>query len=331
MKELKCVKFNVGMYDDIKLKMIDTMKERDLIHYCLARLIVLAGKVNMEGYLFINKNMPYTVEALAIEFNRTIEEIKLSIKALIDLEILELTEGKIYKVKNWAKHQNIKRKSYGDYYEKNNDEKISINKKENIKEDDNSQKPMLEYGDEVLISKSIDENKNLNKRSKEMSGHILEEEKKDSTINMNNGYKEVSAEEKSESIDDGKNLVEINLLKDNVDKENNTDSKDNNINDNIIFEFKEEINSSFKATNEKKQISSESIINSDLKDKPNKVKLKNKQGRRGRPKKSSNANSKIRNLKKDNSLIQFSCNEYEDDDFNIKDDEFVSFTMGGGK
>ena len=33
MKELKCVKFNVGMYDDIKLKIIDTMEGRDLIHY----------------------------------------------------------------------------------------------------------------------------------------------------------------------------------------------------------------------------------------------------------------------------------------------------------
>ena len=58
MKELRSVKFNVGMYDDIKLKMIDAMKGRDLIHYCLARFIVLAGKVNMDGYLFINENMP---------------------------------------------------------------------------------------------------------------------------------------------------------------------------------------------------------------------------------------------------------------------------------
>lgn len=288
MKELKCVKFNVGMYDDIKLKIIDTMKERDLIHYCLARFIVLAGKVNMNGYLFINENMPYTIEALAIEFNRSIEEIELSIKALIDLEILELTEGKIYKVKNWTKHQNIKKKSDEGSYEK-----ININKKENIEEDDNSSKTVMEYGDEILASRSIDE-------------------------------------DKSEIVDDGKKLVEINLLKDNSDedKENNTDLKDNSINDNVIFELKEEINSSFEADNEKKQIISEQIINSDLKDKSNKIELKKKQGRRGRPKKSSNSNSKARNVKKGNSLIQFSCDEYENDDFNVKDNEFVTFTMG---
>ena len=330
MKELKSVKFNVGMYDDIKLKIIDTMKERDLIHYCLARFIVLAGKINMNGYLFINENMPYTIEALAIEFNRSIEEIELSIKALIDLEILELTEEKIYKVKNWVKHQNIRKKSSEYSCEKDNNEKININEKETIKEDDNSSKTVLEYGDEILTSRSIDENKSLSKRNKEMSEYILEEEKNELIINMNNGYKKISAEDKSEIVDDGKNLVEINLLKDNdnEDKENNTDLKDNSINDNIIFEFKEEINSSFEADNEKKQISSEQIINSDLKGKPNKGELKKKQGRRGRPKKSSSSNSKTRNLKKDNSLIQFSCDEYEDDDFNVKDNEFVTFTMG---
>jgi len=277
MKELKCVKFNVEMYDDIKLKIIDTMKERDLIHYCLARFIVLAGKVNMDGYLCINENIPYTIGAFAIEFNRSIEEIELSIKALIDLEILELTEGKIYKVKNWTKHQNIKKKSDEYSYEKDNNEKININEKEIMK-----------------------------------------------------GYKDILPEDRSKIIDDGKNLVEINLLKDNndEDKENNNDLKDNRVNDNVIFELKEEINSSFEGNNEKKQISSEQIINSDLKDKSNKIELKKKQGRRGRPKKSSNGNSKARNVKKDNSLIQFSCDGYEDDDFNFKDNEFVTFTMG---
>lgn len=49
MKERKFVKLRVDMYDDTKSKIIDTMNERDLIQYIWIRLIVLAGKVNLEG------------------------------------------------------------------------------------------------------------------------------------------------------------------------------------------------------------------------------------------------------------------------------------------
>lgn len=106
MMERKYVKFSINMYEDIKLKIIDTMKDRDIIHYILARLITLAGKVNLDGYLYITKNIPYTLDTLAIEFNRSLEEVKIGIDALKELEIVEITEGNIFKVKNWSKHQN---------------------------------------------------------------------------------------------------------------------------------------------------------------------------------------------------------------------------------
>ncbi|OCA97440.1 phage replisome organizer N-terminal domain-containing protein [Clostridium beijerinckii] len=108
MKERKSVKLRVDMYDDTKSKIIDTMNERDLIQYIWIRLIVLAGKVNLEGELFLSRNIPYTMETLAIEFNRDIERVKLAMKVLMDLEMIEFTEDKIYKVKNFVKHQNIK-------------------------------------------------------------------------------------------------------------------------------------------------------------------------------------------------------------------------------
>ncbi|WP_017212135.1 phage replisome organizer N-terminal domain-containing protein [Clostridium beijerinckii] len=108
MKERKFVKLRVDMYDDTKSKIIDTMNERDLIQYIWIRLIVLAGKVNLEGELFLSRNIPYTMETLAIEFNRDIERVKLAMKVLMDLEMIEFTEDKIYKVKNFVKHQNIK-------------------------------------------------------------------------------------------------------------------------------------------------------------------------------------------------------------------------------
>ena len=110
MRERKNVKFRVDMLNDTKSKIIDMKPERDLIHYVWMALVLLAGKVNMSGDLYLSKNIPYTIETLAIEFNRDTEQVKLALNTLIDLEMIELVKDKIYRVKNFAKHQNIKTK-----------------------------------------------------------------------------------------------------------------------------------------------------------------------------------------------------------------------------
>ena len=108
MKERKFVKLRIDMYEDTKFKIIDTKPERDLIHYIWTRLLTLAGKVNLAGELYLSKNIPYTVETLGIEFNRSAMEVKLALKMLEDLEMVEFTANNVYKIKNFAKHQNIK-------------------------------------------------------------------------------------------------------------------------------------------------------------------------------------------------------------------------------
>ena len=108
MRERKYIKFRTDMYSDTKFKIIDMKPERDLIHYVWTRVVTLAGKVNLEGDLYMSKNLPYTLETLAIEFNRSEEQIKLALEVFIELEMLEITDSNIYRVKNFAKHQNIK-------------------------------------------------------------------------------------------------------------------------------------------------------------------------------------------------------------------------------
>ena len=108
MRERKYIKFRTDMYEDTKSKIIDLKPERDLIHYGWTRVVTLAGKVNLEGDLYMSKNLPYTIETLAIEFNRGEEQIKLALDVFIELEMLEITDGNVYRVKNFAEHQNIK-------------------------------------------------------------------------------------------------------------------------------------------------------------------------------------------------------------------------------
>jgi predicted phage replisome organizer len=107
MGEAKWVKVEVNMYDDTKLKIIDNMDNRDSVHYFWTRVLVLAGKINRGGHLYITDDMPYTIKTLAIEFNRSVDEVKAAFKVLKRLEMIEFTEDKAFKIKNWDKHQNI--------------------------------------------------------------------------------------------------------------------------------------------------------------------------------------------------------------------------------
>lgn len=108
MKERRYVRFRVDMYDDTKFKIIDRMPERDVIYYIWTRIVILAGRVNLDGNLYMSKSIPYTLKTLAIEFNRDESQVKLALDTFIDLEMVEVIEENVYKVKNFAKHQNIK-------------------------------------------------------------------------------------------------------------------------------------------------------------------------------------------------------------------------------
>jgi len=108
MRERKNIKLRVDMNEDTKFKIIDRKPERDLIYCIWIKLLLLAGKVNKEGELHLSSSIPYTVETLAIEFNRNVEQVKLALDVFLELEMIEVTKHNVYKVKNFAKHQNIK-------------------------------------------------------------------------------------------------------------------------------------------------------------------------------------------------------------------------------
>ena len=157
MRERKFVKLRVDMYEDTKFKIIDTMKDRDLIHYIWTRLVTLAGKVNLEGNLYLSRNIPYTIETLAIEFNRDVEQVKLALNTLIDLEMIELVKDKIYRVKNFAKHQNIKTKEKVEVQENKVETEGNTQNIKN-KEDKSIEKQICE-GMEKLPKNQISEDK----------------------------------------------------------------------------------------------------------------------------------------------------------------------------
>jgi phage replisome organizer, putative, N-terminal region len=147
MKERRYVKFKVDIYDDTKTKIIDQRPERDFIHYFFARSIILAGKADCEGKLNMGKDIPYTIETLAIEFNRDAELVKLALDVLIELKMIEVTEDNIYRVKSFVKHQNIKVKEE----DKGNGTKETMGSENNKEVEKKEIKPIVAANKEVEI------------------------------------------------------------------------------------------------------------------------------------------------------------------------------------
>ena len=197
MRERKFVKLRVDMYEDTKFKIIDRMEQRDLIHYIWIRLIALAGRVNLGGELFLSRNIPYTLETLSIEFNRDVSQVELAIKTFIKLEMVELTEDNIYRIKNFAKHQNIKieeKVKTEDKIElnfKTSENKHLNNKAENKEQLKDNSEAAVDLNDEVipLNNSSADESTkakdNLNVISNRKSNSLVNPDISKEVINDN--------------------------------------------------------------------------------------------------------------------------------------------------
>jgi len=105
MAEIKWIKISTNVFDDEKIKLIDAMPERDAIIVIWFRLLVLAGKVNDNGFIYVNKKMSYTDEMLATLFNRPLNTIRLALSTFESFEMIEIEN--CINITNWEKHQNI--------------------------------------------------------------------------------------------------------------------------------------------------------------------------------------------------------------------------------
>ncbi|GEP65070.1 hypothetical protein CBE01nite_28380 [Clostridium beijerinckii] len=192
MKERRYVRFRVDMYDDTKFKIIDRMPERDVIYYIWTRIVILAGRVNLDGNLYMSKSIPYTLKTLAIEFNRDESQVKLALDTFIDLEMVEVIEENVYKVKNFAKHQNIKEKV----------KDITEDKEKMGKKDSK-----LKSEETKSVENIYDEKHDI---EEELGNEIIEkqQQKDNNMCNMENAIDtKNNIEIKNEGISDNKNII----------------------------------------------------------------------------------------------------------------------------
>jgi hypothetical protein len=64
------------MFDDEKIKLIESMPNADAILIVWIKLLIQAGRTNADGYIYLNEHMPYTDEMLSSLFSRPVASIK---------------------------------------------------------------------------------------------------------------------------------------------------------------------------------------------------------------------------------------------------------------
>ncbi|KGH67059.1 replication protein [Oenococcus oeni IOEB_C23] len=107
MAEISWIKLKTTMFDDEKVRLIQSMPESDAILLIWIRLLILAGKTNDDGLIYIQRNMPYTDETLATLFNKPLNVIRLAITTLSKFDMIDTNESGVIAITNWEKHQNI--------------------------------------------------------------------------------------------------------------------------------------------------------------------------------------------------------------------------------
>lgn len=172
----KNIKVRTDMFEDTKFKIIDRMEKRDLINYVWFRCMTLAGKVDRDGKLYLSSTKPYTVETLAIEFNREESEVGLAIDVLIELEMMEIAGDNVIIVKNFVKHQGIKNNENKDKISKREEGIKSITKEENISKKQTSKKKKQQEINKGKIQKKGEKNSSNINLNNEQNGDLNNKE-----------------------------------------------------------------------------------------------------------------------------------------------------------
>lgn len=266
--------FKVGAdtFNDPKIKIIEAEEDSDTIICIWFKSLCLARIVNDSGYLYINGETPYTLKTLAIEFNRPFEKVKVAIKVLRKLQMIEFTEDKFYRVKNWTKYQNV------DALEKQRVE--------------TSRRVAKHRAKKKLETKNPDDNNNGENNS------APNEENNNGSVNENN-------DEMNENKDDGnlQNDKELETkgsgvtIEDNENKNHNNSTDGSEINSNVTCNAE---NSKFDSNITKGNTITENICNGSVTDNnvtvTDKIKRENESKNKTQKKKESECNNNDNSL-----------------------------------
>ena len=107
-RELRWICLTISIFDDAKIKIIETMPEGDALIICWLRLLCMAGKNNADGAIIIAPQIPLNDEVMAMLLNKPVAIVRLALQTFLRMGMIELIEEHGLRIVNWEKHQNSK-------------------------------------------------------------------------------------------------------------------------------------------------------------------------------------------------------------------------------
>lgn len=101
------IKLKVDMFNDEKIKLIESLPDGDTILIVWIKLLAQAGKTNAKGYIFLNENVPLTDEMLSTIFNKPLQTLRYALQVLRNYGMIFIDENDFIEIANWEKHQNV--------------------------------------------------------------------------------------------------------------------------------------------------------------------------------------------------------------------------------
>ena len=106
MSDVKWIKMSTDLFDNRKIKQIEAMPDGDSLVVIWLKLLILAGEINDGGAVYFTRNIPYTDQLLATQFNRPLATIQLALETFKRFGMIEIAEN-LLQITNWEKYQNV--------------------------------------------------------------------------------------------------------------------------------------------------------------------------------------------------------------------------------
>lgn len=189
MADIKWIKISCDIFNDEAIKLIEQMPDGDAIIVIWLKLLITAGKINDNGYLYFKKEIPYTDEMLSTIFCRPLNTIRLALRTFENFGMIQIVNEQGIFITNWEKYQNIERM-----------EKIKLQTRERVKKFREKQKLLTCNATcNVTVTES-------NAIDKDIEKEIEEEEKKKKNFVAKSFFQKLIAEDED--------LKEYSSLKD---------------------------------------------------------------------------------------------------------------------
>lgn len=106
MADVKWIKLAVDMFDNRKIRQIETLPDGDGIIVIWVKLLCLAGITNDGGLVYFTRDIPYTEQMLANYFQRPIALVQLALRVFQQFGMIDLVDD-IIMVSGWEKYQSL--------------------------------------------------------------------------------------------------------------------------------------------------------------------------------------------------------------------------------